>query len=237
MTNTKRRTLITFVLDETGSMETIKDDTIGGFNEYIKTLKDSKEDYLFTLIKFDSNHHDVVHHAVPISEVHDLNAQSYTPGAATPLVDACMKAIKATDAKLKGETMEDSLNVALVIQTDGLENASTEFKNEDLVKLIKEKTEAGWLITFLGAGIDAFAQAKEFGISAQHALSYDRCKTRVAYGAAGQSMEAFAKTGVTAAAQWSTVQRVATGGHIPPAKATTKVEAPKAQSIVDDIKI
>ncbi|HMA55888.1 MAG TPA: hypothetical protein VKP52_04050, partial [Pseudolabrys sp.] len=78
-----QQTLVTFLLDETGSMSSIKDDTIGGFNEYLKTLKQSASPIDFTLIKFDSNAIRKVCVAKPIAEVAELNNDTYKPGAST----------------------------------------------------------------------------------------------------------------------------------------------------------
>jgi len=241
---TRKTTFVTLVLDETGSMQSIKDDVIGGYNAYVKTLRESGQDYLFTLIKFDSNHHDVVHRGVPLSEVPDLTNETYQPGSSTPLIDVCVKAIKATEEKV-----EAGMQVALVIQTDGQENASTEYTNADLVQLIKEKTSAGWLILFLGAGIDAFDQATKMGIGPQYTLSNTRATSGVACAAAGTQVNAYAKSGLRADAAWTQEQRMSTGGSMPPAggddatvppepvvpqpAATTSKSAP----IVDEIKI
>lgn len=271
----KKVTFVTLVLDETGSMYDIKDDVIGGYNAYVKTLRESGEDYLFTLIKFDSNHHDVVHRGVKISEVPDLTNETYRPGACTPLIDVCVKAIKATEEKVaelehtgivlpadtdpKDMTYDAlKVQVALVIQTDGLENASTEYKNEDLVRLIKEKTEAGWLILFLGAGIDAFSQATAISIDPKYTLSGTRDTVVAACAAAGTQVDAYAKSGVPDSAAWTVEQRMSTGGSIPPGSGATQpivapdtpatttpattakadhIEEKKPSPIVDEIRI
>lgn len=233
----QKKTFVTFVLDETGSMQSIKDDTIGGFNHYVGKLRSSKENFAFTLIKFDSNKHVVVHRAVPIADVAELTTESYKPGAATPLIDACYKAIKATEKRVAGE----DVNVAVVIQTDGYENASTEHKNTDLARLIKEKTSEGWLFTFLGAGIDAFGQAGDIGIAPQHALTYDRDKSAGAFAAASRATCSYGLTGQSMNASYTSQEREQAGGHMPPGQAQTKAPAAKKEedetSLVDDISI
>jgi hypothetical protein len=85
---TDPRTLVTFLLDETGSMESIKDDTIGGINSYLGSLKAEAAPIDFTLIKFDSRRIEKVCVAVPVSQVAELTMESYQPGASTPLIDA-----------------------------------------------------------------------------------------------------------------------------------------------------
>lgn len=120
-------TLITFILDETGSMQSIKDDTIGGFNEFLAQMRRQKGDIRFTLIKFDSNRLAVVHQAVPITAVPELTDETYHPGAATPLIDACMAGVQAAE-----QAAGPGDRVSIVIQTDGMENASTRYRNGDL---------------------------------------------------------------------------------------------------------
>src|SRR5438105_2772073 len=82
-----QRTLVTFLLDETGSMESIKDDTIGGFNSYLNSLRAESASIDFTLIKFDSRRIEKVCVAVPVAQVAELTTASYHPGASTPLID------------------------------------------------------------------------------------------------------------------------------------------------------
>src|SRR4029079_13801817 len=114
------RTLVTYLLDETGSMESIKDDTIGGFNSYLSALKKSGELIAFTLIKFDSRKIEKVCVAIPVSDVAELDVESYHPGDATPLIAAAYRTIKAVEQSLNGK----SPKVVVGIQTDGHENAS-----------------------------------------------------------------------------------------------------------------
>src|SRR5262249_30702201 len=97
---TDQHTLVTFLLDETGSMELIKDDTIGGFNSYLGSLKAEAAPIDFTLIKFDGRRIENV--AVPVSQVAELTMESYQPGASTPLIDAAYKTIKAVEKSLNG---------------------------------------------------------------------------------------------------------------------------------------
>jgi hypothetical protein len=166
-----KTTVISFLLDETGSMEMIKSDTIGGFNTYLDSLKDPTYGPVeFTLLKFDSNRFDKVCVGVPAQDVQPLTNENYNPGAMTPLIDATYKTIKATEELVN--TRKDTPNVLIVIQTDGQENASTQYKLEDLTQLVKEKTAAGWGFVFLGANMDAFAQASQMGFSRGSTMSY-----------------------------------------------------------------
>lgn len=164
---TDQRTLVTFLLDETGSMESIKDDTIGGFNSYLDSLKSAGALIDFTLVKFDSRRIEKVCVAVPIAQVAELNTSTYTPGATTPLIDAAYKTIKAVEQSLNGKNPK----IVVCIQTDGHENASTEHTWDELNALIKEKTAAGWQFNFLGTGIDAYDTGARMGVAAMSTMA------------------------------------------------------------------
>ena len=176
------KTFVTLILDETGSMERIRDDTIGGYNTYIDTLKDEAKngtDFSFSLVKFDSRAITTVHVGEDIEKVPHLTRATYVPGAATPLIDACVKGIHAT-----AQVAKKGCPVVFVIQTDGYENASIEYTFKELAKLVREKEKDGWHFVFLGAGIDAYETAQVIGIGPRSTASYSL----------GESDEAFAST-------------------------------------------
>ena len=205
---TDQRTLVTFLLDETGSMESIKDDTIGGFNSYLSTLKASGEPIDFTLLKFDSRRIEKVCVAVPIADVTELDAKGYQPGASTPLIDAAYKTIKAVEKSLNGNKPK----VIVCIQTDGHENASTEHNWDELNALIKEKTAAGWQFNFLGTGIDAYDTGAKIGVAAMNTLSTGRSAqhVRASYAAVADSCLAYAR-GQASTTEFSMAARMASG--------------------------
>jgi len=165
---------VSFLLDETGSMHGIKGDTIGGFNEYVETLKKNEGNIAFSLVSFNSNETESRYVAEPIEKVAPLTDENYRPETMTPLIDASVKIIKAT-AKAVKKRQDDPL-VLVVIQTDGYENCSRKHTAADLAALVKEKTEAGWEFVFLGAGLDAFDAARSAGfrIDAGKTVQYDR---------------------------------------------------------------
>ena len=174
-TTTKSNTkYVSFLLDETGSMQEIKRDTMGGFNEYVETLKKDGVEIAFSLVSFNSNEMKSRYVAEPIKKVASLTDDNYRPAAMTPLIDASVKIIKATAKAVKKR--RDEPVVLVVIQTDGYENVSQKYTAADLAKLVKEKTEAGWQFVFLGAGLDAFDAARSAGfpIDRHKMVQYDR---------------------------------------------------------------
>lgn len=227
---------VTFLLDETGSMMSIKDDTIGGFNQYLSTLKAMGGEVSFSLLKFDSNRVEKVCVGKPVAEVAELTNETYTPGALTPLYDAAVKAIKATEPNAAGA------KVIVVIQTDGHENASREYKRADLADLIKEKTAAGWEFVFLGAGIDAYGEAQALGINAANTVSYCRANSGQTFSTLARNSVAYA-TGMAESMSFSPKQKLDAGDVYQPAATATAVavapptQKPKRRAIVDDISL
>ncbi len=171
MPNPSTRTLVTFLLARTGSMEAIRDDTIGGFNAYLDGLKGAGEANIeFTLVQFDSMSIDKICVAVPIAEVEKLSRDSYQPRASTPLIDAAYKTITAVEASL---VSAPAAKVVICIQTDGQENSSTEHSWNELNALVKEKAAVGWQGNFMGVGMDAYDQGARRGIAPAATVAYD----------------------------------------------------------------
>lgn len=169
----KRDTYVTFVLDETQSMHTIARPTVSGFNEYLNSLKSHPEhgEVQFSLIQFNSTQGArTIYRGALIHSV-DLLAYglNYRPNGMTPLIDAVYEAVIATERAVAGR----NVNVLVVIQTDGQENASRQWSLESLRLMVQAKTNQGWTFTFLGAGIDAFAAARSFGIQSDFTANYD----------------------------------------------------------------
>jgi hypothetical protein len=203
------RTLVTFLLDRTGSMLSCKQATIEAFNGYLEGLKQGPEAKFieFTFLQFDSVSLDKICVAEDIQGVQPLTESSYEPRASTPLVDAAYKTIKAIEASLTKR--DDKPKIVVCIQTDGFENASTEHTMAELNALIKEKTAQGWQFIFMGAGIDAYAQSAMMGISAQSTGSYNKASpqaTRSMFVSASANTKAFS-SGATPDASFNMGQR------------------------------
>ncbi len=202
------KTSITFLLDRSGSMKSILDDTLGGFNAYVDGLRDAP-DALFSLLTFDSNSVDKVFTHMPVKEVPALTKKTYVPGASTPLIDAVVKTIRAIERSVT----DPADKVVMAILTDGEENSSREFTWDDLTALIKEKTAAGWQFVFLGAGIDAYEQGARMGIDRGATMSYNSANpaaTRAAFRATAQSVSSYV-SGEAASASFSAEQKQEAG--------------------------
>lgn len=168
-------THIAVILDRTGSMEAIRDDTIGGFNAFLQQQKAEPGFATLTLVQFDSQDpYEVIHHFKPIAEVPELTRETYVPRASTPLLDAIGRGINDLESSLSklGEA-DRPARVLMVVVTDGQENASREFRKEQIEKMIKEKTEKdGWQFVFLSADLAAIHDAHAVGVDPSASLLY-----------------------------------------------------------------
>ena len=207
-TTTKNNTkYVSFLLDETGSMQEIKRDTMGGFNEYVETLKKGGGNIAFSLMSFNSNETKSRYVAEPIEKVASLTDDNYRPAAMTPLIDASVKIIKATAKAVKKRS--DEPLVLVVIQTDGYENVSEKYTAADLAKLVKEKTDAGWQFVFLGAGLDAFDAARSAGfrIDRYKMVQYDRGHSAAVFRETARNSVEFLKSQQSDSLNYSPSQR------------------------------
>jgi len=179
---------VSFVLDETGSMQSVKGQTISGFNEYIETLRKDKtaKNMRFTLTKFNSGKMEVKHSGVKLEDVELLTDANYQPNECTPLYDAIGRTINNLG-------MVDKALV--IIQTDGQENASREYDRSKIFDLISSKKKFGWTFAFLGADQDAWAASGAIGISKGNTISYASADTTKTIGMAAVATCAYSRTG------------------------------------------
>ena len=169
-------TELVFILDESGSMAPLRDDTIGGFNTMLEKQRGTEGKAFVTTIMF-SDDSKLVHDRKPLEEVPELTAENYAPMGCTALYDAVGSAIKHIANIHKYGRKEDVPDKTLfVITTDGMENASKQFNAAKVKKLISAQQELGWEFIFLGANIDAAAAAADIGICEEKAVNYKPTK-------------------------------------------------------------
>lgn len=166
----KLPTIISFILDRSGSMATIKKDVIGGFNEYINGLKKSKENknLLFSLTTFDSMGIETPYITEQILKVKPLSESNYIPRAGTPLYDTAVKTIESL-----AEKVEKNQPVLVVIMTDGEENSSVEHDENCFKDLVEQlKSRGNWTFVFMGANQNAWANATKFGMDMGNTMQW-----------------------------------------------------------------
>lgn len=162
-------THVIVVVDESGSMSPLADDVRGGFNEYIAGLR-AQADARFraTVTLFNRTVRTLCAAAKP-KDVPALTASTYRPGDSTSLLDAIGGAVAEFDRAVP--KLGDGERVLVVVQTDGQENTSVEYKLADIRKLITDREQTGrWQFVFLGAGPDTWTQGSHLGFAAHNTV-------------------------------------------------------------------
>jgi hypothetical protein len=160
---------VAIVLDRSGSMEDCRTDAIGAVNSYLRQVKDDKDiEALVSLLIFDSQGIDLIRDHVPAGSCAELASEEYQPRASTPLLDAVGHGVNVLDKR-----KEPGARSILAVMTDGLENASREYTKDTIKALLDRKQkEDGWLVLYLGAGHDAWAQAGALGLHAGNVADF-----------------------------------------------------------------
>lgn len=153
------------LLDRSGSMESIKADTIGGFNNFISEQKKVPGEMTLSLSQFDTEY-EILYNKVSIDEVKPLTNTTFVPRGGTALLDSAVRLIKETGKKLanlsEGERPE---RVMVIILTDGEENSSHEYTKKQLREMIKHQEDVyKWQFLYIGANQDAFAEGAAMGM-------------------------------------------------------------------------
>jgi hypothetical protein len=153
------KTHVCMILDRSGSMGTCRESTIDAVNQYLLEARadDALKEADFNLTIFDSQSIDTIRTG-PIKAASDITTEEYVPRATTPLYDAIGRGIDTLDGNGADKAV-------LVVVTDGYENASRKHGIDSIKELLKTRQDKGWLVVFLGAGLDAAQQGIGIGIS------------------------------------------------------------------------
>jgi len=168
-------TEIIAVLDRSYSMEPRKSSAISGFNEFLNGQQHDGDDANLTLCLFDNEIHVPVFRQ-PINEVQELDETSYVPRGSTSLYDAIGSLLTRFKKIIKNDTKKEVDGGIVVILTDGEENSSQRF-NQNNVKALIETFEGvyDWEVIYLGANQDAFSVGHNLGIRATTAMGISKC--------------------------------------------------------------
>ena len=167
-------TEIVFILDRSGSMAGLENDTIGGYNSLLKKQKNEEGDAIFSTVLFDDRI-EVLHDRKEISKIRPITEKEYYVRGCTALLDAVGGAIRHIKEVQKNTPEAYRPDKTLfIITTDGMENASQRYTFEKVKKMVDKQTEKHqWEFLFLGANMDAIEVAGRFGIRNDRAVNYE----------------------------------------------------------------
>ena len=166
---------VVFLLDRSGSMSMMTSDTIGGYNSYLKGMKNKNAK--ITTVLFDDKY-EMITKRENIKNVKELDNTTYYTRGSTALLDAIGKTINYMDK-------EKPSKVVFIITTDGFENSSIEYNKSQIKELIEAHNK--WEFIYLGADIDAYGEAQAIGIRRDRTSNYS--KTKAGMGAMFKSVE------------------------------------------------
>lgn len=169
-------TIIEFLLDETGSMSSIKEPTVAGFNDFLSEQKTQGGDCLLTLTKFDTSGIKTPITDIDIQMVPPMDLDWFVPRASTNLRDTIGKRIASLKARL--EHWDVKPNVLFVVMTDGDDNASREFSESDIRSALTLYMGEGWTFVYLGANQNAENVAARLGFPHGNIKSFATAKMR-----------------------------------------------------------
>ncbi len=173
-TTVKTQVYNLIILDKSGSMSSIANAAISGFNETVGGIRSAQErfkdtqEHFVSLMIFCNCEKTMVYDMVPVNEVKELTSREYRPCCCTPLYDAMGISINALYNAIKDK--EDATAVVTVI-TDGYENASKEYSGQAIKALVERmKNEEGWNFAYIGTNQDVEATASSLNID--HHMSF-----------------------------------------------------------------
>lgn len=170
----KNLTEVVFILDRSGSMGPLADDTIGGYNGLLEKQQKEPGEAMVTTVLFDDRY-EMLHDHADIKKIHPITPNEYYARGMTALLDAIGKTITAVSNRHRFAP-DDQIpaRTLVVIITDGYENASREYQVQRVKEMIEhQEKECGWEFLFLGANMDAVGCANDFGIAPSHAVTYE----------------------------------------------------------------
>lgn len=167
---------IIFVLDESSSMSSCWDQTISGYNEYLKAQKEDAEKTgiktLVSLYKFNGYDVRAIFDRQDVAEVQPLDKNSYRPSGGTNLLDAMGGVMMKINSILAEKKKADRESVIITILTDGEENQSSTFRNDDIKAMVEKAEGKNWGFMFLGANIDAFHTGAAMGFNYNNTMQF-----------------------------------------------------------------
>ena len=168
----KNLTELVFILDRSGSMRGLESDTVGGYNALLDKQRKEDGEAIVTTVLFDDGY-ELLHDRIPLTGIADITTKEYYVRGCTALLDAVGRTITKVE-NAQAHTLENQRpeKTLFVITTDGLENASKEYRLDSVKAMIDRCRENGWEFLFLGANMDAVKTAGAMGIAPERSVNY-----------------------------------------------------------------
>lgn len=172
-----KETHYVLVLDESSSMGSVRNETLIGVNEQLKTIKKlakqyKDQKYFVSIVKFSTYAKHLIEN-VSASSVNELADSDYNPNGYTALHDAIGLGINSLKNKIGKKLDSGEASALVVILTDGEENKSKEFNADSIKNLITSLEKTGmWTFTFIGANQDAVLTASSLGVNINNTVNY-----------------------------------------------------------------
>lgn len=189
--------MICLILDRSGSMEGRQNDVIGGVNSFIDEQKKLAEPASMAFCRFDTGAIERFRPMTDLKDVKHLGADDFVPRGGTPLLDAIGQTINALDDDWKKEKPDRAI---CIVVTDGEENSSREFTKTQIKQMIQARQDSGlWAFIYLGANVDAFAEAGAMGYATSNTAGYTSSSkgTANAYSTVSASVSTMRTSGAT----------------------------------------
>ncbi len=191
MENKKSKIFNLLLLDESGSMSSIHDQTISAFNEIIQTMQNLEKDLqgqaqFVSLHTFNNQAVKKILDLESVGSAQLLDNKTYAPNGSTPLLDALGTGISLLEKQINAVAQVEgpafNYQVLVTVLTDGYENSSSHYTKQAIRSMIDRLQEGNWTFTYIGADHDVLSQSSDMGIKHSYAFSKD-----------GKGMEALLK--------------------------------------------
>ena len=194
-----------FLLDRSGSMQSIRTDTTGGFDAFIEEQRSLPGRCRVTLAQFDDSYEEVY----ADRDLADVPPLDLVPRGSTALLDALGRLITVAGERLAGLAEADRPGSVIVgVMTDGMENASREWTHPRIKELIEQQTrDYGWQLLYLGADQDAIEEGAKMGFAAGKSMTYSRGKAKESIGHLSANVGAY-RSAVAAGAAPAAAQQL-----------------------------
>ena len=191
------KTLIHVLLDRSGSMSGHEADVIGGVNKFIDEQKKVDTPATIAFTRFDSGGVENFRKQQPMNHCHHISNEDFQPRGGTPLLDAVGKTLQQMDNEWREFQADRAI---MVIVTDGQENESRKFTKQEIKAMVESRQKSDkWAFIYLGADVNAFAEAGTYGINLSNVAGYTKTSAGIhtAFAAAGETVSMMRATGST----------------------------------------